>query len=105
LCGLAAPKTCEGVSLVGLLTDPSRAWKSAAFSQYPRGNVMGYTMRTDRWRYTRWVGKNFETVAEELYDHRADPGENHNVLAKTDQAVLKTLRSQADAGWQAARPR
>jgi len=105
LCGLEAPKTCEGVSLVGLLTDPSRAWKSAAFSQYPRGNVMGYTMRTDRWRYTRWVGKNFETVAEELYDHRADPGENHNVLAKTDQAVLKTLRSQADAGWQAARPR
>jgi arylsulfatase A-like enzyme len=106
LCGLAAPKTCEGVSLVPLMTDPNRAWKSAAFSQYPRGAVMGYTMRTDRWRYTRWVDRpTGKAVAEELYDHQVDPGENHNVLAGADQAVLDKLRAQTDAGWKASRPR
>ncbi len=105
LCGLDAPKTCEGVSLAPLLAEPGRRWKSAAFSQYPRGNVMGYSMRTDRWRYTRWVNrKSGQVQAEELYDHKADPGESRNVIAGTDQAVLKKLRAQADAGWQAARP-
>ncbi len=105
LCGLNAPTTCEGISLVPLLSDPGRPWKSAAFSQYPRGNVMGYTMRTDRWRYTKWLDRRGgKVVAEELYDHQANPGENHNVLAGTDQAVLTKLRAQADAGWKATRP-
>ena len=105
LCGLDAPKTCEGVSLAPLMADPGRRWKSAAFSQYPRGTIMGYTMRTDRWRYTRWVDrKSGDIRAEELYDHQADPGENRNVIAGADQAVLKKLRAQAEAGWQAARP-
>lgn len=42
-----------------LLEEPKRAWKQAAFSQFPRPwayhgepDVMGYAMRTDRYRYT-----------------------------------------------------
>ncbi len=105
MCGLEAPKKCEGVSLTPVMAQPGRQWKPAAFSQYPRGKVMGHSMRTDRWRYTRWVDrKSGDILAEELYDHQTDPGESRNVLAGTDQAVLKKLRAQADAGWKAARP-
>ena len=35
---------------------------------------MGYSVRTDRWRFTRWPDG-----SEELYDHAADPGENANL--------------------------
>ena len=54
-------RTCtEGASLLPLVENPSRKWKPAVFSQYPRmacdGNIlMGYTMRTDQYRYTEWV--------------------------------------------------
>jgi arylsulfatase A-like enzyme len=54
--GLSKPDGLEGASFLPLLDDPARAWKRAAFSQYPRKGqqVMGYSMRTDRYRYTEW---------------------------------------------------
>lgn len=47
----------EGLSFVPLMKDPTQAWKTAAFSQYPRMTnqgeiVMGYSMKTDHHRYT-----------------------------------------------------
>jgi hypothetical protein len=57
--GCRCPQHLEGVSLKPVLDDPQRSVKTAAFSQYPRKsgktNLMGYTMRTDRYRLTRWV--------------------------------------------------
>ena len=105
LCGLAVPGHCEGTSLAPLFSDPSRPWKSAAFSQYPRGKVMGYSMRTDRYRYTRWLDrKTKKAVAVELYDHAKDPGENRNVVKQADAELLKRLDKQFAAGWRGARP-
>ena len=46
----------EGVSLLPLMRDPKRTWKSAAFSQYPRlervdaTTRMAYTIRTEHFR-------------------------------------------------------
>jgi iduronate 2-sulfatase len=46
----------EGVSVVPLIDQPERGWKTAAFSQFPRMNmsgitIMGYSIRTTRYRY------------------------------------------------------
>jgi len=54
LYGLDQPKHLEGTSTVPLLDNPGQPWKRAAFSQYPGGEVMGYSMRTNRYRYTEW---------------------------------------------------
>ena len=107
LCGLAVPAHCEGTSLVPLFADPKRPWKSAAFSQYPRGKIMGYSMRTDRYRYTRWIdSKTGEVAARELYDHKEDPGENCNLASKpANAALVKKLDAQSAAGWKAAKPK
>jgi len=109
LCGIAMADGLEGTSLVPVIngtatTGPDGNWKKAAFSQYPRGRVMGYSMRTDRYRYTEWLPRNGgEPLAVELYDHQADPQENVNVAARPENAELVPgLSKQLKAGWRAA---
>jgi arylsulfatase A-like enzyme len=106
LCGLPAPEGVEGTSLASLIDNPDREWKTAAFSQYPRGDVMGYSMRTDRYRYTEWQNKQTgEVEARELYDHDLDPDENENVAgAEANQKLVAKLGEQLKAGWKGALP-
>lgn len=105
----------EGMSLVPLLKDPNAKWKERVFSQYPReGKYMGYTMRTDKYRYTEWVGfsgppnykpdwSNVQGI--ELYDHQADPEENHNVAHHHENVqITQDLSKMLHDGWRAALP-
>jgi iduronate 2-sulfatase len=111
LAGLPLPGHLEGRSFKPVLEDPRRAWKTAAFSQYPRSNagqaLMGYSMRTDRYRFTAWVERNNPSKIEalELYDHSTDPQENQNLANQSEhQALVADLTRQWRAGWQAALP-
>ncbi|MBI1257030.1 MAG: sulfatase-like hydrolase/transferase [Chloroflexi bacterium] len=112
-CGLPHRADLEGVSLLPLFEAPDRPWKQAAFSQFPRPwtyrgepEVMGYTMRTAHFRYTEWVKfRTGESLACELYDHRADEAEIHNVA--DDPAYAKDVESLSallHQGWRAALP-
>jgi iduronate 2-sulfatase len=106
VCGLPKPDGVEGVSFAPLLDDPMKSWKSAAFSQYPRGKRMGYAMRTNRYRLVAWLGPGKGEKEYELYDHRSDPGETVNVAGRPENAaLLKELTAQLHAGWQAAVPK
>ena len=107
LCGLPLPDHLEGTSFAPLLADPRRPWKSAAFSQVIRWDRgMGYTMRTEKYRYSRWHNPQGEVVGREIYDHQADPQENVNLANRPEHAqLLKILDRQMKAGWRAARPR
>lgn len=111
LCGLELPSHLEGTSMAPLLDDPDRPWKKAAFSQYPHPSalatkIMGYSMRTDRYRYTQW--QNIETgdvTARELYDHQTDPNENTNIAANPDKKQLVAhLGRMLREGYKTARP-
>jgi len=106
LAGLPVPAHCEGTSFVPLIDNPDRPWKTAAFSQYPRGKVMGYTMRTERWRYTEWQDRsNGQIMARELYDHSADPAENKNIAGAEDmKSTIAELSTKLKAGYRAAKP-
>lgn len=105
LAGLPVPTELEGTSLAPLLDAPARPWKGAAFSQYPRGKLMGRSMRTDRYRYTEWAAPGEAPAARELYDHQLDPLETVNRAG--DPALDKTvaeLSARLAGGWRAARP-
>ena len=106
ICGLSIPKHLEGLSVVPLLKNPNRPWKKAAFSQYPRGKIMGYSMRTERFRYTQWQDrKTGKVMARELYDHKIDPQENVNVAAQPEYAKdVNRLSRMLKRGWRAALP-
>jgi len=110
LSELARPEHLEGTSLVPVLRDVARSVKSASFSQYPRSTngkqLMGYSMRTDRYRFTRWVARqdHAQLDAVELYDHQADPQENVNIANDPANAELVAkLTEQWRQGWRGAR--
>lgn len=106
LAGLPLPDHLEGTSLAPLMDDPETPWKRAAFSQYPRGRGrMGYSMRTDRYRYTEWLENGDQVLARELYDHEEDPAENVNIADLPENGELCTrLSGWLHAGWEHSKP-
>jgi uncharacterized sulfatase len=80
LAGLQPPANLEGRSLVPLIRKPDAEWQHPAFTQVRRGAsgkfFMGYSVRTERWRYTEWDGG---AQGVELYDEQGDPDELHNI--------------------------
>jgi iduronate 2-sulfatase len=103
LCGLRTPHHVEGVSLMGPLRDPWAAGRPAAFSVVERdAGYVGRSLRTRRYRYTRWPDG-----SEELYDHDADPNEWTNLArrgAAASTAILTDLRRRLDDHEAAATP-
>ena len=84
-CGLPAPANLAGQSLRPLLHDPEAAWSKPAFTQVSRSpTVMGWSIRTERWRYTEWDGGKQGT---ELYDHTRDAQEYNNLADDPRQAA------------------
>ena len=78
LCNLKAPENLEGKSLRQLLTEPNHSgWNKPAVTQiWHSKKAWGYSIRTERYRYTEWL----EGMAgRELYDHQTDPDEIHNL--------------------------
>jgi len=73
LCGVPTPDYLSGVSLAPVLTNPDAKPRSSALTHQG-----GYSVRTPRFRFTRWgSGRDSDNV--ELYDHQDDPEELRNL--------------------------
>lgn len=82
--GYTIPENLDGLSLRPLLTRPDAIWKKPAISQVYHGpEAQGYSIRTQRWRYTEWNGGN---AGVELYDHENDPDEITNLADHPEYA-------------------
>ncbi len=108
ICGMNESKNAQGQNLAPILKDPTQAGRGWALSEVTRGDAtraaasvdagsdakgfLGYTLRTQRWRYTEWdQGKQ----GRELYDHDRDPKELTNLADDPAQAAtLKELSAQ-----------
>ena len=116
LTNVPPPEGLEGRSLRPLLSDPHADWDHPAFSQSRRalaslggdagggrgrgagrggaagGPAVGYSVRTERWRYIEWDDGR---LGRELYDQFNDPGELRNLAASPfyapDVAQMKQL--------------
>jgi arylsulfatase A-like enzyme len=110
LSGGEVPAYLDGKSLVPVMKNNKASVKEYAMSQYPRkmdkadinkvedgkGKLMGYSMRTEQYRYTVWL-KNFtsdqvysadKVYTKELYDYVKDPLEKVNVSDDTKYAAI-----------------
>lgn len=93
LCGLQAPKNLEGRSLRPLLTAPSDSnWDKPAVTQvWHNRKAWGYSIRTERYRYTEWLEGE---AGQELYDHRTDSEEIHNLANQAEHAAIVSKLSE-----------
>jgi len=110
LTALAIPEHTEGVSLLPLLKDPTRSWKTAAFNKWGGAT----SMRTDRYRLTVYSkampkGGRYQlpnTGRYEIYDYQTDSAGDVNIADQPEnKELLGKLIKQMEAGWKAARPR
>jgi len=97
LCGLKLLQHLDGRSLKPLLDDPQAAWDKPAFTQVWRGKFPGYSVRTERWRYTEWDEGREGT---ELYDYDTDPTEQHNLAGDPKYAAtVAELKALIRKNW------
>ena len=90
----------EGISMVPVIQNPTRPWKTAAFSQYGKHR---FSIRTARYRYTEW-GSNGRR-GKELYDYQTDPHETVNIAHLPENAALVAhLSERLHDGWERALP-
>lgn len=87
LAGVEPPHPLEGVSLRPLLENPDSEWDHSALTTFSDHHAL----RTDRWRYIRYVDG-----SEELYDHNEDPHEWTNLAVNPDHPELPALRTRLD---------
>jgi uncharacterized sulfatase len=116
LCELPKPRhKLEGKSLLPLLKDPQAKRNRPAYSQVTRkegpgkdaNEIMGYSVRNERWRYTEWDGGK---LGSELYDHDHDPHEFHNLAKDSEHAkdldeMKQLLQQLPQPKGKAERPR
>lgn len=75
-------------------------WNRELFEKH----LMGYTMRTNRYRLVVWSDlrdREAEPVFVELFDHDTDPHETKSIASENPELVSR-LKSQMKAGWRSA---
>jgi len=95
LCGFSnkQPEILQGKSLADyILKNETIKDESHAYTTTYGGNAA--TLRTKKWRYTRW-GEDVENGNEELYSHSNDPEEHINLARKPEyQKILIEIREK-----------
>lgn len=97
VCGLTPPAGLAGRSLRPLLDNPKASWDKPAYTQVWRNTFPGYSVRTERWRYTEW---DEGSKGQQLYDYQTDPGELRNLAADPKHAGMREkLKALVRKNW------
>ena len=91
LTGISPPEFVQGHSLKNILTSNSKPIRKSALSElriYSDGSLaQGYSIKTDRYRLTRWLHKDERYL--ELYDHMYDLNENKNLVYEDNYSRVR----------------
>lgn len=115
LAGIETPNYLQGTSFKKLMNEKDVKWKGAAFNQFVRrpgqsidgdkNHYMGYSMVTKDYHYVEWYYFDWqkkllgELVANELYDLKKDPKENHNIaIYPENKTLVESLSKKLNKG-------
>ena len=105
LCGLEVPKRLQGKDISGLLDDPAKKVRDAAFC----ANGKGTLLRDNKWAFIEYNGRKPKRgkpipPAMELYDIQSDPLQYTNLASHPDYVgVVKALKARMAAKLEAVR--
>jgi N-acetylglucosamine-6-sulfatase len=90
LAGVDGDVACDGRSLAQLFTGTPAKWRRRLlFESPPSGTSVGwYALYEPPHVYVEWITGGWTTVAKELYDLVADPGELNNLHASRPELVI-----------------
>lgn len=88
LAGIEPPESISGVSLARVLDDVSHQARKSALTQLNSG----YSIRTERYRYTEWGEKGSQGA--ELYDHQTDADELKNLAVAVEPNAIQAELAQ-----------
>ena len=89
ICSLPRSETLDGKSFKEALMDPKAKHREVALSMYPRRHdLLGYSVRSEDFRYTKWSMKDDFSKYDslELYDLKNDPHASVNRAYDTEYA-------------------
>ena len=92
LVGMETPEFVSGKSFASLLKDSSARVRESALTELrytlkDKSNVQGYSIKTDRYRLTKWGEKG--DLGYELYDHKYDKEELNNLASNINYKTTK----------------
>lgn len=110
LCGFAPPDAIHGRSFATVLENPDAPHRRFAYSSYPRrpdDDIIGHSIRTERYRYTEWWDAETDArLARVATDLIQDPVETTNALPGNEpfferfaaelEAIVKAARVRPD---------
>lgn len=102
LMGIDSKQQLHGASLMPIIEGKTSSVKKYAVSQWPKTGKMGYTLRTERYRYTVWVEhtdkiNRDKVFAEELYDYEKDPLETKSLINDSSyKEIYKMMKGYWD---------
>jgi len=113
LAGLEIPEELSGQSLVKLIRCEADPLNRYAFSQYTRGDKMGYAVRDGRYRYVVWMKEGPQVNPDvdydalgpdavdgvQLFDYLEDPWERVNVAGYPEYGDIESSLREALYAW------
>ena len=96
--GVKVPSVLQGRSLMPVISGSKEKVREGIITVYKSKGAMGYSYRTDRYRYIEWIKKGL-VVGVDLFDYIEDPLEKVNIAATPEgkriaKELSKLMRSE-----------
>lgn len=96
LAGVAGVSNLDGRSFAKAIDEPGVPLRDHVIHVFPRGQILGRAIRTDRYRLVEWrrFGADESAAEWELYDYLEDPLERRNLFKSADPALVTSLKQK-----------
>jgi iduronate 2-sulfatase len=85
---LPIPDVLQGKSLYPILSGKAKKVREGIVTTFKSKGALGYSLRTERYRYIEWISKTGAVVGRDLYDYEKDPHEKKNLAAQVEYKEL-----------------
>lgn len=94
LASLPSVDGLDGKSFATAIAQPTQALRDHITHVFPRGEILGRAIRTDRYRLVQWnrIGAEESSAAWELFDYQVDPLEKENLYQNAPPDLVERLK-------------